>query len=364
MLDHYGVKPALQPSWQTIRGQSPDSSSAGSEGLRVASATSNLKNLAIGASSGIQAGSADVSQRSLNATVRLKVVDDGGHSFGTGTVIDVHGTEALVLTCGHIFRTSEGKGRIQIDRFDQPGSESLEGSLIDYDMDLDIALVSVKVEEPIAVARLAPINYRAKPGEAVFSVGCGRGAPPTVMQGKVNQIDKYLGPPNITVSGQPVDGRSGGGLFNQRGELIGVCSAADPEFDEGLYGALPRVYYELDRNGLSFVYGNAKPGAVASSLDAGSTDNSPNAVGVPSMVPARPDGGSNGINMPNGLGSVESPVRNKDELVCVLRSNGTDEARVFVIDNPSTVLLEYLQREAKSSEAVATDVDDRNLLVK
>ena len=41
--------------------------------------------------------------------------DANGHSYGTGTIIDARGGEALVLTCGHIFRDSDGKGPITID---------------------------------------------------------------------------------------------------------------------------------------------------------------------------------------------------------------------------------------------------------
>ena len=46
----------------------------------------------------------------LAATARLRVEDSSGVSWGTGTVIDCRQGEALILTCGHIFRDSEGKG--------------------------------------------------------------------------------------------------------------------------------------------------------------------------------------------------------------------------------------------------------------
>ena len=56
-------------------------------------------------------------QQALEATVRLRVVDATGVSHGTGTIIDVHGDEALVLTCGHIFRESQGRGEIFVELF-------------------------------------------------------------------------------------------------------------------------------------------------------------------------------------------------------------------------------------------------------
>ena len=51
----------------------------------------------------------------IAASVRLRVEDADGHSCGSGTIIDARGGEALILTCGHIFRDSKGKGRIEVD---------------------------------------------------------------------------------------------------------------------------------------------------------------------------------------------------------------------------------------------------------
>lgn len=61
----------------------------------------------------------------------------------------------------------------------------------------------------------------------------------------------------MEASGAPVEGRSGGGLFNERGELIGVCFAADPQDDEGLYVSSAAICALLDENNLAFVYRGA-----------------------------------------------------------------------------------------------------------
>jgi hypothetical protein len=63
-----------------------------------------------------------------------------------------------------------------------------------------------------------------------------------------------LGPSNVEVAKAPVQGRSGGGLFNQAGQLIGVCYAADKELDEGLYSGPEVVYAQLARLGLTRLY--------------------------------------------------------------------------------------------------------------
>jgi hypothetical protein len=66
------------------------------------------------------------------------------------------------------------------------------------------------------------------------------------------------------VDGQPVEGRSGGGLFDERGELIGVCYAADPTLKEGLYSAADVVYHQLSKLGLQRLFNERNDEELAS----------------------------------------------------------------------------------------------------
>jgi hypothetical protein len=81
----------------------------------------------------------------------------------------------------------------------------------------------------------------------------------------VTALDKFLGPANVEVSGLPVQGRSGGGLFTADGLVIGVCNAAVPDNNEGLYAALASIHAELDEAELPFVY--RQPAQMAGSGD-------------------------------------------------------------------------------------------------
>ena len=112
--------------------------------------------------------------------MRLVVEDATGHSYGTGTVIDVHGSDALVVTCGHIFRESQGSGGIKVERFDRGAAEAMVGSLISFDDELDVALLSVSLTHPIRPVLLAGQDARPRPGEPIFSIGCNHGTDPTV----------------------------------------------------------------------------------------------------------------------------------------------------------------------------------------
>jgi thiol-disulfide isomerase/thioredoxin len=202
----------------------------------------------------------------LAASVRLRIDDTNGHSVGSGTIIDARAGEALVLTCGHIFRDSQGKGRITIDLFGPGAPKGVEGQLIDFDLKTDLALVSMRPGVNVTAAPLAPTGFKIAANDPVINVGCDHGADPTARASRVTSLNKFLGPANIQVAGQPVEGRSGGGLFTADGRVIGVCNAADPADNEGLYAALETIHSELAKLGLTEMLTTAAPAtALASS---------------------------------------------------------------------------------------------------
>ncbi len=218
----------------------------------------------------------------MAATARLRVEDGSGVSWGTGTVIDCRQGEALILTCGHIFRDSEGKGRVEVDLFAPGGPRGVAGQVVAWDLRRDLALVSIFTDAPLEAVRVGSVERRVAPGESVVTVGCNGGADPTIHHSRITAVDKYLGPANVQVAGQPVQGRSGGGLFAIDGTLIGVCNAADPADNEGLFAALPSIHEQLEEAGLAFVYRNVYPSAGADALAAGGSAH------VPAMPDAMP----------------------------------------------------------------------------
>ena len=64
----------------------------------------------------------------------------------------------------------------------------------------------------------------------------------------------YDGAIKYDIYGRPVDGRSGGGLFNEKGELIGICNAAAVEVDEGIYTALETMHWQIAQVNLEHLF--------------------------------------------------------------------------------------------------------------
>ncbi|MDA1049314.1 MAG: trypsin-like peptidase domain-containing protein [Planctomycetota bacterium] len=292
---------------------------------------------------------ADPRRRAFDATIRLRIEDAGGHSVGTGTIVDTHGDEALAITCGHIFRDSGGQGRVLVDLFPEGQPRTVEGILISYDLTRDIGLVRFVPGFAVSPVRIAPAGHRFANGDVVFTVGCDNGREPSVRDSRITSIDRYLGPPNIEATGEPAQGRSGGGLFSQDGFLIGICNHGDPKDDEGIYASLPTIHWELDRVGQRRLY---QPNAEALAMQG----LSPSRI-EPRRIGANPEATARTVS-PVAMASAtlkdvaRSDLANSDtEVICIVRSRGNPQAqeRVYVLEQPSSELLDRLARESRGA---------------
>ncbi|MCY2975175.1 MAG: thioredoxin domain-containing protein [Planctomycetota bacterium] len=229
----------------------------------------------------------------LSTTVRIKTEDESSMAYGTGTMIDQVNGEVLVITCGHLFRDLKPTTRIIVEAPVNGQLGQFAGTVIDYQCDeTDIGLLSFKVGVDVSVARLLPRGTALREGESVASFGCDGGADPTRRDSHITKLNRYLGPSNVEVAKAPVQGRSGGGLFNQAGQLIGVCYAADKELDEGLYSGPEVVYSQLARLGLTRLYSEPSP---ANDTPTNNLANNLIARGgqpTPNLAPANPQTGT------------------------------------------------------------------------
>ena len=180
------------------------------------------------------------------ATVRIRIDEANAVSFGTGTIINVHGQQALVLTCGHLFRDMKADAKLTVDLFQAGRPMTLPASLVTFNAkEYDLGLIEFQLPMHVQAVQVAPLAEQPQVGDVAFSFGCDRGADPTRRDTQIKRINRYLGAANIEIHGAPVVGRSGGGLFDAQGRLVGVCNAADEEDNEGIYAALPIVHQQL-----------------------------------------------------------------------------------------------------------------------
>jgi thiol-disulfide isomerase/thioredoxin len=193
----------------------------------------------------------------LSASTRIRVKDRDGFNFGSGTVIDSRPGRTIVLTCGHLFRNLQEDAIIEVDVFNGKRSEKYLGKVLRYDLQVDAGLVVIPTVSAIAFAKVAAAGDRIAPGDPVFSIGCSGGEHPSKRPLRITALNRYRGPDNIECTGIPDQGRSGGGLFNAEGKLIGVCFAADPRDKRGLYADIKAIHKLLDQTSLTRLYRNA-----------------------------------------------------------------------------------------------------------
>jgi hypothetical protein len=243
----------------------------------------------------------------------------------------------------------------------------------------DIGLVSIKMPEPIFAARLAPVGYSVREGDAVASVGCDHGADPTVR--KDHQI-KRITQTNLWVNDAPVSGRSGGGLFSAEGYIVGIAKGHDESGQEGCFPNLSQICAQLDLAKLSFVYqspqGWEKPAAgIPATLQAGNvptmpsdmpgfnTPRNPPAVGIPDgNLPINPTVTPASFAMGNSpnlsasdqaaLDELRRNLKDGAEIVCVIRPRNAPGAKseIITIDKASPELVRQISLESQGKDGV------------
>ena len=307
----------------------------------------------------------------LAASVRLRIEDADGNSCGSGTIIDSRNGEALILTCGHIFRDSQGKGKIDVDLFGPYTGQRVEGRLISYDLQRDVGLVAIRSPGPIAAARLAPAGSKINKGDKVASVGCDNGKDPELRYSHVTSLNRYTGPANLQVAGQPTEGRSGGGLFSADGMVVGVCNARDPQDQEGYYAALETVCAQLDDAHLAFAYqspqgfDSASPATMLASMNTQAMPQNLPVISQPVPIPnamsatmgqPMPIAAANGTGLnpteQAALDEIRRRLKEGAEVVCVIRSRRDPQTKseVIMLDKASPEFIQQLAAETKTKD--------------
>ncbi|WP_437224588.1 thioredoxin domain-containing protein [Planctomicrobium sp. SH661] len=190
----------------------------------------------------------------MNSSVRIRVITNGRIDLGSGTVISSKAGVSHILTCAHIFKEFTDDSRIEVDVFERGVHTPYTASLKKCDHVSDLGIISIPTTSVVPQVAVGGPKSAPRIGEAVAAIGCSGGDEPTRQQSRVTDIDKYEGPHNLLCTGVPVQGRSGGGLFNDRGEIVGVCSAADEDEQRGFYSGLLAIHKLLDECQMTALY--------------------------------------------------------------------------------------------------------------
>ncbi len=267
-----------------------------------------------------------------------------------------------------MFRDAAANVPIEVDLFESGSGgatrlTTIQGQLLHFDVKREVGVLRIAVPGAVAAAPLGDPRTPLNAGQRVTSVGCDNGNPPTAWDARITSINRYLGPSNIEATGTPVVGRSGGGLFNERGELIGVCYAADERANEGIYAGLPAIYEGLEAARVSPIAAVPQAGGVpvaagGPSDSVGANAFAANSTGPQSLPPAAaynpPPAATVEENLPSlaagERAAIEEIARRAadGEVICIIRKPG-ERSEIITIQKPSPQFIAILSRIGQTS---------------
>lgn len=268
-------------------------------------------------------------QKALAATVRLRIESESLQSNGSGTVVWSQNGEALIITCGHIFRDMNKNDQLYVDFYRDGNWVMVPGQVLQFFADKhDIGMVRCSLPyavQPVGINYTEPLAV----GTAAFSIGCDRGTPPAIRETQITSLNRYLGEANIEVHGAPVDGRSGGGLFDSQGNLVGVCNAADHQENKGLYAGQAQIAYQLQALTLAIPSVSSQRFA---ELDT-----------------------TRGQNewLPQPSAPANAQTTSEDTEVIMIVRDGKNPPREVRVAQPTTELLNWIERQSIQSETTS-----------
>lgn len=157
---------------------------------------------------------------------------DGNGSLGSGILIK----ESLFLTNYHVIEdaTSAKIKMMNGKVYDVQG-------VVVYDEKLDLAVVKINEKTNITPVTLGPLS-EVKKGQHAVAIGSPLGLQNTVTEGIVSNLYNDDGRTLIQISVPVTHGSSGGALFNDKGQVIGVTTLAADDGALDINFAVPVDY--------------------------------------------------------------------------------------------------------------------------
>ncbi|MEN9555621.1 MAG: hypothetical protein RLZZ232_1907 [Planctomycetota bacterium] len=190
------------------------------------------------------------------ATVRVNVegsaMVDGEavtmREVGTGTIISSKPGSTMILTCAHFFLGLKvGDTRTTVEIFRDGIPQTYPATVVGGDHGLDLAILKISPPVSFPAVKLTATAPTLSQDQLLTSFGCDGGDSPSQKTVMLIEENRYEGPGNLVCSTEPAKGRSGGGLFDEDGNLVGVCSCRNQEKSEGLYMARSAIQALLNK---------------------------------------------------------------------------------------------------------------------
>ena len=207
------------------------------------------------------------SDKFVSSTVRIICNNDKETNIGSGTIIGKDNGEYVILSVAHNFKLDNAECNILFYSndgiFPSTGSKFLaipisSQILLDKEKDLAVFKINFNFGVDLPVTPLADCGYNYVDEQDINSLGYGKEqnlVPPIKYPGNCKEI--FCHPVNknldlLRCSTKPEGGDSGGGLYDECGNLIGVTKAQDLSHNEdGAYIMIRDICSFLDQQGLS-----------------------------------------------------------------------------------------------------------------
>jgi serine protease Do len=165
----------------------------------------------------------------------IETTDGGGNKFqGSGILIK----ESLFLTNYHVVKDAHSAKIKLINN----KTYDIQGIVV-FDEDRDLAVVKIAEKTNIAPVTLGKLKEIEK-GQHAIAIGSPEGLQNTVSEGIVSNIISKNGLDIIQISVPVTYGSSGGALFNDKGQVIGVTTAVVYDGSLDLNFAVPIDYID------------------------------------------------------------------------------------------------------------------------
>jgi thiol-disulfide isomerase/thioredoxin len=224
-------------------------------------------------------GSGVENPKPWETVVRIVVHGGGVMGFGSGTIIHSNENESLILTCAHIFKIDGAHQQhapksfprqVTVDLFDgrlagpkgqtvATAVRNIPARVIDYDFQSDVGLIVISPGYKLPASPVVPSEWKPTPKMLMYTAGCSGGRDATIWNTEVVNPESRLLLNNkpyeaVECLHEPIQGRSGGGLFTMDGFVAGVCDMAVVGGKRGLYATPRSIHTLLARNNLDKLY--------------------------------------------------------------------------------------------------------------